>query len=117
MMKKIAFCLCVVVFMLSLTGCGKKATYSGGLRKIEVNLVKQEMKTTSVRFYDFKHNKYTPIPNDTYTITSYKSVEVWFQDKNGNQYVAIVDKALNDFPDSFKLYINYSKTDWDTYKK
>lgn len=117
--KTIVLCLCIVVFMLGLTGCGnkdkKKATYNVGMRKIYVNLITQKMETTSVRFYDFEKNKYTPIPNGKYTITEFKSHQVWFVDENGKHYNACLDSALNDFPESFKLYINYEKTKYDEY--
>ena len=119
MKKKIALCLCIVVFVLSLTGCGKKATYSYGSRKIYVNLAKEQktITTTNVRFYDFLNNRNVQIADDTYTLISYGSYEVWFTDDDGNDYAAHSSAAFNDLPKSFKLYTNYSETTWDTYSK
>ena len=116
-MKRIALCLCVVLIMLSLTGCGDKATYKGDTRKIYINLLKKTIETTNVRFYDFHNEKFTELPNGTYAIISYGSYEFWITDTNGEDCAAHVNKAFNELPKSFRLYTNRGQTDWDEYSK
>lgn len=112
----------IIMGVVLCTGCGKEVkevNYGKGTRKIYVNLLKEYANFTNVAFYDYYNDRKVTSCNGKIYIegSSYSSTELHISTEKGNTYWISTDKALNEFPSSFKLYTNYAKSTFDTYLK
>ena len=111
--KIITVVLMIAVFMFCMTGCEG----TSGSKSIKINSAKSQMTLTNVNFYDFFNYKLV----SGYSGTSYvpsngsTSTAITFVDKNGTTRTACVNTPLVNKPASVKVYINSSKTKFDTY--